>query len=77
MKKVRVFGDNYYFKLSFDINDFIGDGIWWLQVFDNYHELLIDTPIKSSQNTPNLDEINCIAQGLIEDKYYGCTCFNN
>ena len=35
LKSISIEGEKFFFGLSFDIDDFIGDGIWWLQVYDN------------------------------------------
>ena len=48
LKEVLVEGEKYYFSLSFDIDDFIGDGIYWLQVYDQEMNELLDTPFASS-----------------------------
>jgi len=51
MLKPVVFEDEkYFFSLSFDINDFVGDGVWWLQVYDSNQNLVYDKPFAPSQN---------------------------
>ena len=45
---IKVEEEKFYFSLSFDIDDFIGDGIWWLQIFDNNYNLIYDKPFSSS-----------------------------
>ena len=34
--------------MSFDIDDFIGDGIWWLQIYNDNRDLIHDEPFASS-----------------------------
>jgi len=38
----------FFYSLSFDIDDFIGDGIWWLQIYDENSNLIYDKPFASS-----------------------------
>ena len=40
--------EKFFFNLSFDIDDFIGDGIWWLQIYDDNRNLIYDKPFASS-----------------------------
>ncbi|MEW6620464.1 MAG: hypothetical protein AB1422_14205 [bacterium] len=35
LKQILIEGERFYFSLSFDIDDFIGDGVWWLQIYDD------------------------------------------
>lgn len=46
---IKIDGEKFFVNLSFDINDFIGDGIFWIQVFNQNQKLLIDVPFTSSQ----------------------------
>lgn len=48
MKQIFVEGEEFYFSFSFDIDDFIGDGIWWFQIYDNRYNLIYDKPFTSS-----------------------------
>ncbi len=48
LKSILLEGDKFYFSLSFDINDFIGDGIWWLQIYDDKDDLIYDKSFASS-----------------------------
>jgi hypothetical protein len=41
-------GEKYYISFSFDIDDFIGDGVWWLQIYDINYNLIYDKPFASS-----------------------------
>jgi len=34
--------------LSFDIDDFVGYGIWWLQIYNSNKNLIYDKPFVSS-----------------------------
>lgn len=53
MKKLSLDGEKFLINLSFDINDFIGDGVWWLQIYDSERNLLYDKPYASSQGKPD------------------------
>ena len=48
LETVYVEGEKYGITFSFDINDFIGDGIRWLQIYDSNYDLIYDTPFVSS-----------------------------
>lgn len=44
LKPITVKGEEFLFSLSFDIDDFIGDGIWWLQIYNSNQNLIYDEP---------------------------------
>jgi len=44
LKPITVKGEGFFFSLSFDIDSFIGDGIWWLQVYNSNQNLIYDQP---------------------------------
>jgi len=48
-----VEGEKYYVSFSFDIDDFIGDGIWWLQIYDGNHNFIYEKPFASSMGVIN------------------------
>jgi len=54
LEKAFIEGEKFYYNFSFDIDDFIGDGIWWLQIYDINHCLIYDIPFASSMF--NFDE---------------------
>lgn len=60
LRQVLIKGEIFYFSISFDIDDFIGDGIWWLQIYDNKHNLIYDKPFTSSMNIINKREVRRI-----------------
>lgn len=47
-KQVSAKGEKFYFRLSFDIDDFVGDGIRWLQIYNSNRNLIYDKPFASS-----------------------------
>lgn len=49
LRTITIEEEVFYYSLSFDINDFIGDGIWWLQIYDHDKEMLYDKPFASSR----------------------------
>jgi len=51
LMKVQVEEEDFFYSLSFDIDDFIGDGVWWLQVYDSDKELIYDKPFASSKGS--------------------------
>lgn len=51
--------------LSFDIDDFIGDGIWWLQIYDKNRELIYDEPFASSRGKLDMQQI----KEIIKDRF--------
>lgn len=34
LKPIVVNGEKFFVSFSFDIDDFIGDGVWWLQIYN-------------------------------------------
>lgn len=51
-KHIIVNGEKYLLKLTFDIDDFVGDGIFNLEVYNNKGELEIRSPFASSRGLP-------------------------
>ncbi len=48
-KFIIVHGAKYLLKLTFDINDFVGDGVFNLEVYNNKEERELETPFASSR----------------------------
>jgi len=48
LKFISIEEEKFFYTLSFDIDDFIGDGIWWLQIYDSNKNLIYDRPFTSS-----------------------------
>lgn len=48
LKQVTIGDEKLFYTLSFDIDDFIGAGVWWLQIYDNNQNLFYDKPFASS-----------------------------
>ncbi|GEM_PF-2763958 len=48
-KAIIINGEKHLLKLTFDINDFIGDGIFNLEVYNNNGERELETPFASSE----------------------------
>lgn len=48
LKSITVEGEKFFYCLSFDINDFVGEGIWWLQIYNSNKKLIYDKPFVSS-----------------------------
>ena len=51
-KSITVDGAKYLLKLTFDIDDFIGDGIFNLEVYNNKGERELEIPFASSRGLP-------------------------
>jgi len=62
---LSIEGDEFLFGLSFDIDDFIGDGIWWLQIYDENRELIYDEPFISSRGEMDMQQI----KEIIKDRF--------
>jgi hypothetical protein len=60
LKQILIKGENFYYNFSFDINDFIGDGIWWLQVYDNQQCRIYDKPFATSISKLDFQQIRII-----------------
>jgi len=48
LKSKIVEGDKFFYSVSFDIDDFIGDGVWWLVIYDSHRRKIYDKPFASS-----------------------------
>jgi len=55
--KLKTIEEDFSYSLSFDIDDFIGDGIWWLQVYDSGKKLIYDKPFASSKGHLDTSQI--------------------
>ena len=51
-KSITIDGVRYLLKLTFDIDDFIGDGIFNLEVYNNKGERELEMPFASSRGLP-------------------------
>ena len=59
LKSILVEGEHFFYSLSFDItDDFIGDGVYWLQIYDDQKRMLYDKPFASSRG--NIDTTRII-----------------
>jgi hypothetical protein len=54
LKQVSIEREKFFYSLSFDIDDFIGDSVWWLRLYDDDQNLIYDKPFAS--NMGKLDE---------------------
>jgi len=57
LEPIYVNDEKYYANLSFDIDDFIGDGVWWLQIYNDSRVLIYDEPFASSYGKINIQRI--------------------
>ncbi|OIO01817.1 hypothetical protein COS16_01085 [Candidatus Desantisbacteria bacterium CG02_land_8_20_14_3_00_49_13] len=60
LNQILVKGEHFYHSFSFDIDDFIGDGIWWLQIYNNDRSLIYDKPFASSMGDLNKRKVRKI-----------------
>ena len=51
-KSITVDGVRYLLKLTFDIDDFVGDGIFNLEVYNNKGKKELGIPFASSRGLP-------------------------
>lgn len=65
LRPITIKRENFFFSLSFDIDDFIGDGIWWLQIYNSNRNLVYDKPFASSIS--RIDKCNIVE--IIKDEY--------
>lgn len=49
LKSLFIEGEKFFICMSFDVDDFIGDGIWWLQIYSENQEMIYDKPLASSR----------------------------
>lgn len=50
LKPIVIDEEKLYFSLSYDIGEY-DCGIWWLQVYDNNHNIIYDEPFASCMFT--------------------------
>jgi len=60
LKQVTIEGKKFFYSPSFDIDNFIGDGIWWLQIYDSDCKLIYDKPFASSMGKLDIHSIRKI-----------------
>lgn len=60
LRLIIIDEEKFFYSLSFDIDNFIGDGIWWLQIYDYNQELIYDKPFASSISKIDKREIKKI-----------------
>ena len=65
LRLVIIDEEEFFYSLSFDIDDFIGSGIWWLQIYNYNQELIYDKPFVSSIGEIDEHEI----KEIIKDKF--------
>lgn len=51
-KSTTVDGERYLLKLTFDIDDFVGDGVFNLEIYNYKGEMEIRIPFASSRGLP-------------------------
>ena len=52
-KSIAIDGVRYLLRLTFDIDDFIGDGIFNLEVYNDKGGRELETPFASSRGLPH------------------------
>lgn len=57
LKLLFIEGEKFFYSLSFDTYDFIGDGIWFLQVYDDNLNLIYDKQVATSMGRLNKGRI--------------------
>ena len=57
LRKLKIGQEYFFYSLSFDIDDFVGDGVWWLQVYDSNKRLIYDKPFASSRGYLDTSQI--------------------
>jgi len=62
IEPLYVNDEKYYISFSFDIDDFIGDGIWWLQIYDNQQNKIYDKPFAASMSKLDLQQVKKIVR---------------
>ena len=65
LKPIYIEGEKCYARLSFDIDDFIGDGIYWLQIYDVNKNLIYDKPFASSRGSIDMQRAKEIIKSEI------------
>ncbi len=66
LKSKVVNGDKFFYSFSFDLDDLIGDGIWWLQLYDHHRNKIYDEPFASSMAKLDISQI----KEIIKQAFY-------
>ena len=72
MKRISVKHQRFFYSFSFDIDDFVGDGIYWLQIYNDEHNLIYDRPFAWNLRMYKLDEraTNREIRDIIKHKFF-------
>lgn len=60
LRQISVEGHKFYFGFSFDIDDFIGDGVWWLQIYNSNKEIIYEKPFASGMGKLDIKKVRQI-----------------
>lgn len=65
LRSLPVKDECLFYSLSFDIDDFIGDGVWWLQIYDSSPQIIYDKPFAAStQRFSKNDVTQAVSEAL-------------
>lgn len=65
LMEVQVEEEDFFYSLSFDIDDFVGDGIWWLQIYDSSEQIIYDKPFAASNQCFSKNDVTqAVSEGL-------------
>ena len=73
IKSMMIDGDQWFYSLSFDIDDlFYHDGIYWLQIYDSERLLIYDKPIGNSSWMPNKKDVRKTMIAMFHPRKWPC-----
>lgn len=67
-KRIRFADSIFYYTCSFDIDFFVGDGVFWLQIYDSRGRILVDIPYASSRGLPRESETVRYIEQFLHDR---------
>jgi len=62
LEHIKVDGEKFFVSFSFDIDDFIGDGVWWIQVYDEDKNVIYDKPFANSMGKIDMKKVKKIVK---------------
>lgn len=65
VNQIFVEGGKFYFSLGFDIGEY-DDGLWWLQIYDNYRKMIYDKPFEESLSNQYKNNIRTDIRKIIK-----------
>jgi len=76
IKPVLLDNDIYFYSLSFDVDEWIGNAIWWLQIYDSDKQMIYDKPFADSLRKPDEEQVYEIIFAILRPWGYASNKFD-